>query len=1215
MKAAAAFFIIAAFLLTMANPELAVAEKKSTKSTKLVKSVINDGDDDVEVSEDSVKPKSTCFDMHGIDNKKPQSTYLRFTEVSLPSDAEITNAYIVFTSLDKSKGNTKLTISGELGEGNTLPETPDGYKKMKFTKSSKEMTTPDVQKDQLYKTENLSNVVKEMQKNNNKLQNYTFKIDGNQEGEFLMRSYDSNKAKAPQLVVVYRSAYKEFKTEIDYYKNDAEEYGPKKSMDYSSSVKIGGYRSSSMSASDKSRAAFRFPEVKIPTDAVIDDAYLELTTKKKTSANTTANMEIRVELGDEGRYRTDKGDISKRKYSTTFSPFKMKAIKETKEVFRTGNLAKVIAEAQQKGWKRGDSLNFLFDGDAYIGGVYEGDSSHSPRLVIRYKEKEDTPEPTEPTTKPTTEPTTEPTTKPTTEPTTKPTTEPTTKPTTAPTTEPTTETTKPTTAPTTEPTTETTKPTTEPTEESTEPEDDTLKALKNVHINEVSAEGSSDSKEGWAELYNDNDHAVELGEGVYLTDKAKKPEKFAFAGLTIPAKGFRIVYCDKGKGVDHASFSLDSDGELILNAKDGKGEIQNLDTLKYSGHNYNQTYGRKTDGDKTSVLFQDGGTFNKSNSTGQENYAIKVSHDRGLYDTGFSLTVSSKEGATIRYTTDGSDPSSTKGSVYKDPIKISESGIVKFYAYGKDGNSGVQPYTYVLRDNLKNEKYSENLGRDQWYYKDTITSEEYGKGMEQFPILSIAGDTAELTKREEYYQSTIEFLGKHVDEEDFISAGGAKKFGQASAGDYLAGVSMRFKRDYGSKKAKFKFFPVATPGDKYPVVKKFGKLQLKEGQDGPQYDLDNTGINRYSEKATMELAQSMGKFSLHTRYVHYFYNGKYRGIKTLREDFGSNSFEEYFGGNADDYTHISWQDEYFESGEVEEGNGDPALFAKIKSAAKSKDFQEFKKYVDIEDYIDTQILFMFTDTENEIEGILHNDAANNGKKMVSNINDTDGAFHNANKTGTDAVVFVEDGGGNYRGKWECDSRQGAGKMFAKFSGDSTSESAGNLEFKTLVKDQVLKQFGPVKGDSDSGKNAPLSVENVKSVLNSNIAELDDAYKLDVAFMTDTRNRYKMWKEYQTKILKQVDDRVEFSKESWLKYGMAHTLEPVSIEGQSGQITLDNPNATDVYYTTDGSDPMGADGKISSKAIKYTKGSSIEASGAVTARPYKLNNWGPMTTNK
>ena len=50
---------------------------------------------------------------------------------------------------------------------------------------------------------------------------------------------------------------------------------------------------------------------------------------------------------------------------------------------------------------------------------------------------------------------------------------------------------------------------------------------------------------------------------------------------------------------------------------------------------------------------------------------VKFNHDRGFYESAFDVTITTDTaGATIRYTTDGSVPTATTGTVYTGPIHI-----------------------------------------------------------------------------------------------------------------------------------------------------------------------------------------------------------------------------------------------------------------------------------------------------------------------------------------------------------------------------------------------------------------------------------------------------------------------------------------------------------------------------------------------------------------
>ena len=743
--------------------------------------------------------------------------------------------------------------------------------------------------------------------------------------------------------------------------------------------------------------------------------------------------------------------------------------------------------------------------------------------------------------------------------------------------------------------------------------------MANIFINEVSAEGTKASKESWVELYNANDVPVVLGKGTYLSNSSSLTS-FQFGGLLIPAKGFRVVYCDgfTDQGKDHANFALKSSGTVTLAAADAKGAVKAIDSLTYGSHLYNQTYGRTQDGGAQAALFQNE-SFGASNSLGQLNYQVSVSRDRGVYDTGFTLTITtSRPGAVIKYSVDGvTTPDPAKGLIYTGSIALTKSCVVKIYAYDNAGNSGLQAYTYIFKDNLTNEVTS----GAQWAYKSSINSSEYAKAMSCFPIVSIttdSGSNLSSSTTAGYVQSTVEYIDDHLGKgnNNHFSVAGAKKFGQVSITQYNSGVSFKYHRDYGTKKSKNRYFE-PIPFDKFPTPLKYGQMQLKEGQDGPQSDIYNLGYLRYSDSVAHTLGIQMGKFDLKTRYVQYFFNGKYYGLKTLRESFSDGMFENYFGDESGNYTKINFQDGYYPTGTVLSGDGSAAPLTAIQKAATEKNFQEFKKYVDVNDYIKYQILFMFIDCETEAEAILHNSASSGGGvKLITNINDLDGAFFNNGMTGTAGYSYAG-GGGTYRYKWTLSvCRRGPGGWFGTFSGDSTAAAAGNLEFRTLVKDQVLAQIGPAGGTWAGAPGAPLSVANVNGLILENFNQLNNnfAYKVDAAYMGARSGIYQDWLNMQGKVQSQMPDRVKYSLERWLAYGMAHTLEPVTFSPSGSGVTLANPNSgADVYYTTNGSDPMGPDGVISGAAVKYAAGTVLPGAAKLTARPYAANNWGPVAS--
>ncbi|WP_412850585.1 FN3 associated domain-containing protein [Chryseobacterium sp. PMSZPI] len=735
--------------------------------------------------------------------------------------------------------------------------------------------------------------------------------------------------------------------------------------------------------------------------------------------------------------------------------------------------------------------------------------------------------------------------------------------------------------------------------------------MNQIFINELAPQGTAMQKEDWIELYNNHDAPIYVKGGVYLSNKNKTRDLFELKNIFIAPKGYAIIIAD-GKpeiGNDHANFTLKNTGDSLFLSRLVNGKITEQDKVTYGEIPFDQSYGRYPNGTGTFTTFIKP-TYNTANDAGAIKLPLEVSHERGVYPTGFNLVITAPAGATIKYTLDGKFPSETQGMTYTGPINVNKTMVVKIYAYNTTGNTGVVAHTYVLRDNYPNE--------NGWQRKGNITAAEYAQAIGEVPIVSISGNA---DMNPSWQIASTEYIDNNVytGRSNFFSNSMARKFGQESVGWPNSGVKAKFNKDAGVKKANYTFFE-PYPGDAYPTPTKIQTLELKEGQDGPDRNVFRLGFMRYSEKITMNLQKEMKKYSLDTRYVNFFINGEYRGVKTLRNSFNAKNLEEIFGDDADNYTEINLQDGGFPAGTVSDGSGNPAVWQNIKALAAAKDFQKFKEVVDVDDMIKFQIVFMFIDCEEEAVCIVHNQAPL-FMKAKFNINDTDGAFFGALAGSSSEVPLppygMDGGGGNYKRKWQLStSINGPGELFSKFMGSNTNPNTGNLEFKTLVKDAVLKYIGPAGGDFAGADGAPLSVTNVRKKMVDNVNELDRIYKMDAAWRGYNDRVYIEWKTVDhPRILAQVPERVSFSLKKWLEWGMAHSLLAVEVtKNANGTYTMTNPNQnTQVYYTTDGSDPMGNDGVVSGTAIVYTGSEvSLVSASVITARAFISNNWGPKT---
>jgi len=147
-----------------------------------------------------------------------------------------------------------------------------------------------------------------------------------------------------------------------------------------------------------------------------------------------------------------------------------------------------------------------------------------------------------------------------------------------------------------------------------------------IVINEISAANSvyvNDyfKKNDWMELYNNTDKDVDIA-GLYISDNLAKPTKYKvpadneMLNTVIPAHGYKVIWCDKldnKSEMIHTTFKLDADGgDLLVLKKDAEGGIAYADTVSYTFHLGQQSFGRYPDAGTTKYVM-DKPTPGKSN--------------------------------------------------------------------------------------------------------------------------------------------------------------------------------------------------------------------------------------------------------------------------------------------------------------------------------------------------------------------------------------------------------------------------------------------------------------------------------------------------------------------------------------------------------------------------------------------------------------------------
>lgn len=188
----------------------------------------------------------------------------------------------------------------------------------------------------------------------------------------------------------------------------------------------------------------------------------------------------------------------------------------------------------------------------------------------------------------------------------------------------------------------------------------------------------------YVELYNPLEQEKVLDE-YYLSDDKDQLRKYSLRGLSIPAKGYLVVWLDGMEQEDNTCFKISAKGESLYLVKGESEKI--VDWVSVPKLKYNTCYVRSMTGDGTWTIAEP--TPGISNAEAQTILAEELkepefSKESGFYEKEFYLKLKAGLGEEIYYTLDGSTPT-TASEKYAEKIKIYDcSSQENKYASRKD---------------------------------------------------------------------------------------------------------------------------------------------------------------------------------------------------------------------------------------------------------------------------------------------------------------------------------------------------------------------------------------------------------------------------------------------------------------------------------------------------------------------------------------------------
>ncbi len=211
----------------------------------------------------------------------------------------------------------------------------------------------------------------------------------------------------------------------------------------------------------------------------------------------------------------------------------------------------------------------------------------------------------------------------------------------------------------------------------------TAHAQSGLVINELQAANhgtftdSAGHTPDWIELYNAGRAPIDLT-GMRIAIAGR--QHMIDAPLMVPPKGRTILLCDAHpeRGTDHLGFTLPRNGgTALLIAADG---TTIMDVFTWPSLSSDMSMGRVPDGAKAWSFFEQPtpGDANRTLLAVRSRAATPiVDQASGLYAAPFTVSIALPNGAEVRYTLDGSEPTVDLGARYTSPLPIATNTVVR----------------------------------------------------------------------------------------------------------------------------------------------------------------------------------------------------------------------------------------------------------------------------------------------------------------------------------------------------------------------------------------------------------------------------------------------------------------------------------------------------------------------------------------------------------
>ena len=443
----------------------------------------------------------------------------------------------------------------------------------------------------------------------------------------------------------------------------------------------------------------------------------------------------------------------------------------------------------------------------------------------------------------------------------------------------------------------------------------------------------------WIEISNPSGTTAILN-NYYLSDDPDDLTKWRIPNMTLAASEHLVVFASgKDRAVAgselHTNFGLRSGGEYLALSKVVGAETTILSEFDPFPRQFEDiTWGVFPDG--ITLGYFTAPTPGTANGSGIIDYVRDTNFlpKRGFYDAPVDVVISSATpGAQIRYTTDGSAPTSSSGTIYTGPINISTTTTLRAIA-SKAGHlpTNVDTQTYIFLDDVIQQPANppgfpaswNGTAADYEMDPDVVNNALYSAtikdDLKSIPSVSI------VMRTEDMFGSNGIYANPNGSGSGWERAGSVELFSDDGSRDMQVNCAVRmqggvgrnpqflkhsfrllFKRGFGPTRLDYPLFQDATE-DAGGATEEFDTVILRSGFNNTWHRGSGGEEQRaqYIRDQWVHDSQlAMGDASSHGTFVHLYLNGLYWGLYNLVERPNAPFASAYYGGAKDEWDALN----------------------------------------------------------------------------------------------------------------------------------------------------------------------------------------------------------------------------------------------------------------------------------------------------------------------